>query len=888
MRVYFAPKRVMIIVLFLGLALVAVAYFFSAWRLDAARRARRDDDYGTAERWLAACWYLPGMRSAIALEDALLGVQQGDLRDEKALQSRAAVRSTDRDLILEALAKGNLATFQWDQAQLRADMILQRQPDDARALWLRGRARVEMQQEDLARDDLEHAVKGAPNAFEIRRTWADVLHQLGYVREAIAQYELLLRREPNDEHASLALAHCYEEDARLSAAIELLDDLLVRQPKSVAGLVERGRLALRAGGPPVAETYLRRALELSPDHADANLVMRLALQSLDKVDSEFVARNGRNEQRQAELKSQLQETPHSAHVLTEIGKWAIRTGDGSDAAGWFYSALKEDSAYVPAHEGLAEHFHEVGQPLRAKLHAGLAGSNLVGRTQPSFFAANRSGIVRSVNLELAIEPLVRDRVGTPSLDEASSEEVHSLCAACHAYPEPETFPRSVWRKEVKQGYDFLRDSMLAGDFPSLESVVLYYEARAPQQLPTIAQQIANSAPPVKFEKRGSGWLPNVPLQPGVADANLATLFGGRNKELLLCDTRLNAILVMKPYEPGPGGTVLAQLNCPSHSTVCDLDLDGRQDILVAALGSFFPTDDRMGKVLWLRAGANGQFEAKTLCEGVGRVSDVQVVDFNSDGRLDLIVAAFGWRNTGEILYLENQTQDWTRPEFISRVVDSRHGAIHVPVADLNGDSRPDFLALISQEHEAVVAYLNEGDGVFRQEIVFTAENPAFGCTGMELVDLDGDRDLDVLLTNGDIFDRPYLLKPYHGIQWLENEGAFPYKHHSLVAMYGVSRAVAADFDGDGDQDVAAVSCLPSSLFPQREALRLPSIVLLEQTIKTQFELHVLEEGNCDHFSCTAGDWDNDGQVDMAIANFSWSGSRPIADAAQLWRNAGRP
>jgi hypothetical protein len=133
-----------------------------------------------------------------------------------------------------------------------------------------------------------------------------------------------------------------------------------------------------------------------------------------------------------------------------------------------------------------------------------------------------------------------------------------------------------------------------------------------------------------------------------------------------------------------------------------------------------------------------------------------------------------------------------------------------------------------------------------------------------------------------------VLKPYHGVQWLENEGTFPYTHHWLAAMHGASRAVAADFDGDGDQDVAAVSFLPSPLFPERETLRLPSVVLFEQRAKKQFLMHVVETGTCDHYSCTAGDWDGDGRVDLAVANFSWDGSRPMRDAAVLWRNAGRP
>src|SRR5207247_318315 len=144
-------------------------------------------------------------------------------------------------------------------------------------------------------------------------------------------------------------------------------------------------------------------------------------------------------------------------------------------------------------------------------------------------------------------------------------------------------------------------------------------------------------------------------------------------ELLVCDTRLDRVLLLKPYEPSPGGEVLAQVIAPSHTTTADLDGDGRQDVLVASLGNFFPTDDRVGKVILLRAMPEGRFEATTLLEGVGRVSDVQAADFNGDGRLDLIVAVFGWRSSGEILYLENRTTDWSRPQFARQEIDARHG-----------------------------------------------------------------------------------------------------------------------------------------------------------------------------------------------------------------------
>ena len=50
-----------------------------------------------------------------------------------------------------------------------------------------------------------------------------------------------------------------------------------------------------------------------------------------------------------------------------------------------------------------------------------------------------------------------DSAAPAAAAEATSEQVHSVCATCHAYPPPESFPRSAWRKEVKQGFEFLRE-----------------------------------------------------------------------------------------------------------------------------------------------------------------------------------------------------------------------------------------------------------------------------------------------------------------------------------------------------------------------------------------------------------------------------------------------
>lgn len=473
---------------------------------------------------------------------------------------------------------------------------------------------------------------------------------------------------------------------------------------------------------------------------------------------------------------------------------------------------------------------------------------------------------------------------------ASREQIATTCATCHVLPPPDVLPRSAWRAWVKEMYDINRASSLRVQMPPLESVVAFFEGTAPEKLPPADLAPEPDRPWLRWEPRGAG-LPDWPLDrppvPGVANVAVGSLLQRGKPDILVCDAHLGQVLAYSPSAAGASWRVLGRLEAPCHAAVVDLDEDGRRDLLVADLGSFFPSNDKVGSVVWLRGAADGTFRAVALLEGVGRVADVAAADLDGDGKLDLAVAVFGWRIPGEVLLLLNRTTDWDRPEFERRVLENRTGATHVCPADLDRDGRTDLVVLLSQQHETVLAFLAKGDGTFDRQVVWAAPHPAFGSSGIQLVDLDGDGDLDVLLSSGDVLDPPYLLKPYHGVIWLENTGRFPFETRVLSPMYGAMRAVAADFDGDGDQDVAATSYLPPDNYPRRREQGLDAIVLLEQTARGQFVRRSLAKGTCDHFTCDAGDLDGDGRVDLVTGNFAFSRETPIDDWIEVWRNLGR-
>jgi hypothetical protein len=470
----------------------------------------------------------------------------------------------------------------------------------------------------------------------------------------------------------------------------------------------------------------------------------------------------------------------------------------------------------------------------------------------------------------------------PEPAEATAEEVHRLCGACHAYPPADTFPRFAWRKEVQQGYEFFhKDLSYRFDYPPLEAVVRYYEKRAPDALELLPRttpphpSLARFARTVHQSPEGKG-------PPGVTHVDLVHLFDKDKVDILVCDAISKQVLVLSPYESPPAWKVLARGFTCAHAEVVDLDGDGINDIVLAGLGNFYATDDRVGSVVWLRGAADGTFTPFILLDGLGRVADVRAAKFMGSDKLDLVVAEFGWHKAGSILLLENQTTDWKQPLFTPRLLDSRHGTTHVPVADLNGDGKPDFIAVISQEYETVVAFLNEGNGRFRRETIYTAPHPSFGCNGVQLVDLDGDGNLDVLLTNGDSLDPPSLLKPYHGLTWLQNRGRYPFVPQRLTDFYGAGSPVTADFDGNGLLDIVCVSFLPAEHFPQREPLKLDSVILLEQTAPGKFVRHALEVETCDHLACAAGDLDGDGRPDLVVGDYV-RGGQP-GGGVTIWRN----
>ena len=466
-------------------------------------------------------------------------------------------------------------------------------------------------------------------------------------------------------------------------------------------------------------------------------------------------------------------------------------------------------------------------------------------------------------------------------------QVRTACGVCHALPPPDVLPRSAWRDEVVRMM-YIREGRLppvrAAQLaavqlpPDLQQALDYYLARAPERLAAPEPWPDPSESPVQFERK-TMTMPDMPGTPAVSNVRIidadALKDGGKGLALLGTDMRQG--VVFRGRFDGSGAlSTIASIPHPSHVTVADVDKDGLPDLLVADLGTFFPEDHNKGAVIWLRGTGQGKFTGFWL-DGWPRVADVEAADFGGNGWNDLVVAAFGWRKTGRISIMENRTANPRQPSFTEHVIDSRTGAIHVIPVDLNHDGKMDFVALLAQEHETVIAYINQGNYRFEQKVIYAAPHPNWGSTGIQLVDLDGDGNLDVLMTHGDTFDDG-IVKPYHGIQWLENKGTYPFVEHTLASMAGVHRAQAIDLNGDGRLDIVACALLAGGSDVDEKTL--PALVWLEQTKPGVFVKHTIEMGFPRHATLDVGDVNGDGRPDIVVGNFSID--KPMASWVDVW------
>ena len=368
-------------------------------------------------------------------------------------------------------------------------------------------------------------------------------------------------------------------------------------------------------------------------------------------------------------------------------------------------------------------------------------------------------------------------------------------------------------------------------------------------------------------------------RPMIAHVAIADLDRDGLADVVVADATTNRVTWAR-QSPKGGFTerTLADIAGPAHVHVADLDADGDLDIAVASLGVLFPNNARIGAIVLLENDSRQRFTPRLVADRLPRVADVRSGDLDGDGDLDLSAALFGY-DQGETRWFEN-TGGW---HFESHLLQELSGAINAEVADVDGDRDLDIVTLVSQEWEEIYVHVNDGHGTFTAQRIFGASNEDFGSSWISLADLDGDRDLDVVYSNGDAFDYATTAgRSWNGLQWLENTGGMSFTYHRIADIPGASSPQAADLDGDGDLDIAVVSAYNNWAEASAQ-----SLVWLENDGRAAFTLHDVSGTPTHLVTLAAGDLDGDGLPDLVTGGMHMSWPYDRLSRLTVWTNAWR-
>ncbi|MET2984460.1 FG-GAP repeat domain-containing protein [Aureibaculum conchae] len=446
--------------------------------------------------------------------------------------------------------------------------------------------------------------------------------------------------------------------------------------------------------------------------------------------------------------------------------------------------------------------------------------------------------------------------------QATGEELaKAYCQMCHLYPEPSLLDKKTWNDKVlpdmgkrlgirPNGIDPYKglDSMIAKEakefniYPETplitetdwNKIVNFYIENAPKELPPIKKTV---------ESVDSKFTPSY-ITIGDKKLPLVTLlkWNENTSELYIGDA--TDLYVLKNNKTL---TARYKLNSPASH----IEFDDELSTLLLTIGLVMPNDRFLGKLNVLDPVKKDHV---INLEKLKRPVHVAVSDLNKDGKKDAVISNFGHRDGSLSWYdgFDNSKE---------HVLKNLPGTRKAEIKDMNGDNKPDVIAMMTQAYEQIIIFYNLGDGKFEEKPVLSF-NPAHGLSYFETVDFNNDGHLDLLVSNGDNRDLSVIDKPYHGVRIYLNDGLNNFEEAYFYPMYDCNKVMARDFDNDGDLDIVASAFW--SQYTENRNLK-ESFVYLNNTGNLNFIPSYLPGvAHGKWLTMDVGDFNNDNLLDVML------------------------
>jgi len=448
---------------------------------------------------------------------------------------------------------------------------------------------------------------------------------------------------------------------------------------------------------------------------------------------------------------------------------------------------------------------------------------------------------------------------------ASGRELaKAYCASCHLFPEPNQLDKTTWEnsvlpnmgmrlgirtndldpyknldaldKQITEGLNIYPKNPIISQ-EDWNKIVKYYINEAPEKLPE-----------TEFPKGAS--LSNLPFTPQFINIEESKL---PKVSLLKYDT-INSQLYIGDFKTLYALNASGEFNgiWKLNGPVSHIEFQKEANPIISLLGNFGPSDQRLGALSQLNS-----TESSTKAISLKRLQRpvyFKTADINMDGSNDVVVCNFG-NYTGSLSWY----QDYDRSK--EYIIKKLPGARKIEIRDINGDNFPDIVALMAQAYEKIIFFTNNGKGEFKERTILEF-SPLHGASYFEFADFNKDGFHDLLVSNGDNWDLSQINKPYHGLRIYLNDGENNFDEKYFFPMYGCSKAMARDFDNDGDLDIVAASFYSDLSDPRQ------SFVYLENTGDMLFNYSFLEEAIYGKWlTMDIGDFNKDSKPDVMLGSY---------------------
>lgn len=455
------------------------------------------------------------------------------------------------------------------------------------------------------------------------------------------------------------------------------------------------------------------------------------------------------------------------------------------------------------------------------------------------------------------------------------------CQSCHILPHPGELDKSTWRNEVlpKMGLRLGVRTRNATYQEELEALNIFPQQAAlnREEWLSVMDYFVDNAPLFSHSNASDLALPLEmenfrAFDPGISLTPLTTLihFEAESQQLFLGNATEGSLHLfdaeLKPEK-------VFQLDGAPSSII-----SGEEGYYVLSMGQVMPHEKEIGKLSFIPRDAENSEQIKHLIQGLKRPVSASMGDLDLDGKEDMVISSFGNLDGRLLLYLDVKGEN---PQ--EKVLKVTAGASKNMLKDWDNDGDLDILVLIAQGDEGIYLFRNDGNSQFTEEriLVFPA---TYGSTHFELLDLNGDGKDDILYTAGDNGDYFPVMKSFHGIRiYLQQEdGNFLEK--VFLPHNGIFKALAEDFDGDGDLDLASIS-----YFPDYKKRPHESFIYYENQGNLTFKATSFPESTSGKWlTMTKADWDKDGDQDLFLGSGLFMRTGVSAEIKTAWRKHAPP